>query len=140
MKIFRLIAVSTCKSGTYEPLGGYMNRQINFLLNNYKFQSGEDKENKGLLIPRYLATGRTAPNGKVYPEVTKKNEDELVPVRSIITKRDGDLNVMTPDLFSKGFLKTDINEGSAIGLSAGSSFSEATTQGILGLNKFEAYT
>ena len=117
-----------------------MNRQINFLLNNYKFQSGEDKENKGLLIPRYLATGRTAPNGKVYPEVTKKNEDELVPVRSIITKRDGDLNVMTPDLFSKGFLKTDINEGSAIGLSAGSSFSEATTQGILGLNKFEAYT
>lgn len=111
-----------------------MNRQVNFLLNNYKFESGEDKENTGLLIPRYLASGRTAPNGKVYPDVSKMNEDELVPVRSIITKTKGNLNVITPDLLSKGFLKTDINEGSAIGLSSGSSFSEATTQGILGLD------
>lgn len=110
-----------------------MNRQVNFLLNNYKFESGEDKNNEGLLIPRYLASGRTAPNGKVYPEVTKKNEDELVPVRSIITKREGNLNVVTPDLFSKGFMKADFEEGSAAGLSLGASFSEATTQGILGL-------
>lgn len=111
-----------------------MNRQITFLLNNYKFSAeGSDPSNEGLLIPRYMATGRTAPNGKVYPEVTKKNEEDLVPVRSIVMKREGNLDVITPDLLSKNFLKTSIPDNSAIGLSAGSSFSESTTQSILGL-------
>jgi hypothetical protein len=115
-------------------VGGYINRQLNFLLNNYRFNAeGNDPTNEGLLIPRYKATGRTAPNGKVYPEVVKENEEELVPVRSIVTKRDGNLNEITPDLLSKNFLRTDTPDNSGIGLSAAQSFSEATTQGILGL-------
>ena len=76
------------------------------MLNNYTFtREGEDKDNEGLMIPRYLASGRTAPNGKVYPEVARTNEDDLVPVRSIVKKRTGDINMVTPDLLSKRFLQ-----------------------------------
>jgi len=104
------------------------------LLNNYTFtREGEDKDNEGLMIPRYLASGRTAPNGKVYPEVARTNEDDLVPVRSIVKKRTGDINMVTPDLLSKRFLQASFPNNSALGLSAGTSFSESTTQSILGL-------
>ena len=104
------------------------------MLNNYTFtREGEDKYNEGLMIPRYLASGRTAPNGKVYPEVSRTNEDDLVPVRSIVKKRTGDISVVTPDLLSKRFLHASFPDGSALGLSAGTSFSESTTQSILGL-------
>lgn len=104
------------------------------MLNNYTFtREGEDKDNEGLLIPRYLATGRTAPNGKVYPEVARTNEDDLVPVRSIVKKKTGDINMVTPDLLSKRFLQASFPNNSALGLSAGTSFSESTTQSILGL-------
>jgi len=86
------------------------------------------------LIPRYVATGRMAPNGTIYSQpITVKDESKLVPVRSIVTKYTGDPNIVTPDLLSKKMLKTDLPDGSAIGLSFGSSFSEATTQSILGL-------
>ena len=103
-------------------------------MNNFVYDAnGEDPNNPGILIPRYIASGRTAPNGKVYPEVTKKNEDELVLVRSIITKKDGDLNKVTPDLLGKKMLKASFPDESAIGLSFGTSFSEQTTQGLLGL-------
>ena len=104
------------------------------MLNNYTYkEKGEDKENPGLLIPRYVAAGRTSPAGKVYPAVTKKNEDELVPVRSIVTKCKGNLYEVTPDLLGKAFLKASFPNGSAIGPSVGTSFTESTTQGILGL-------
>lgn len=104
------------------------------MLNNYTFtREGEDKDNEGLLIPRYLATGRTAPNGKIYPEVARTNEDDLVPVRSIVKKKTGDINLVTPDLLSKRFLQASFPNNSALGLSAGTSFSESTTQSILGL-------
>lgn len=104
------------------------------MLNNYTFtREGEDKDNEGLMIPRYLATGRTAPNGKVYPEVARTNEDDLVPVRSIVKKKTGDINMVTPDLLSKRFLQASFPNNSALGLSAGTSFSESTTQSILGL-------
>ena len=110
-----------------------MTRQISFLLNNYTYVEGEDKENEGLMIPRYMATGRTSPSGKIYPEVSRKNEYDLVPVRSIITKGSGKITDVTPDLLSKNFKKASTPIGSAFGLSAGTSFTEATTQGILGL-------
>lgn len=104
------------------------------MLNNYTFtREGEDKDNEGLMIPRYLATGRTAPNGKVYPEVARTNEDDLVPVRSIVKKKTGDINLVTPDLLSKRFLQASFPDKSALGLSAGTSFSESTTQSLLGL-------
>lgn len=104
------------------------------MLNNYTFtREGEDKDNEGLMIPRYLASGRTAPNGKVYPEVARTNEDDLVPVRSIVKKRTGDINMVTPDILSKRFLQASFPNNSALGLSAGTSFSESTTQSILGL-------
>lgn len=103
-------------------------------MNNFIFDGeGEDPNNPGILIPRYIASGRTAPNGKVYPDVIKKNEDELVSVRSIITKKEGDLSKVTPDLLGKKMLKASFPDKSAIGLSFGTSFSEQTTQGLLGL-------
>jgi len=106
---------------------------MSFLLNNYIYHEGEDPTNPGLLIPRYKALGRTAPDGKVYPEkpIAKPNEDDLVPVRSIITKKEGDLDTITPDLIGKKF--KDFTDGAAIGLSFATSFTEATTQNILGL-------
>ena len=81
-----------------------------------------------------MATGRTAPNGTVYGPVLKKNEDDLVPVRSIVTKKDGNLSEVTPDLLSKNFLKTDIPNGSAIGLSMGTSLTENINFGWCSLN------
>ena len=102
-------------------------------MNSYVYREGEDTENPGLLIPRYKALGRTAPNGKVYPETPMKNEKEsdLVPVRSIVTKKTGDLNVVTPDLIGKKF--KDFTDGAAIGLSFATSLTESTTQTALGL-------
>lgn len=120
-------------SPTSSPISGYLTRQISFLLNNYRFVEGEDKENIGLLVPRYVATGRTAPGGSVYGQVTKKNEDDFVLVRSIVTKTAGNLNEITPDLFSKQLLKAGFEPGSAVGISLGTSFTEGTTQSLLGL-------
>lgn len=102
-------------------------------MNSYVYKKGEDAENSGLLIPRYKALGRTAPNGKVYPNkpLVNGSEDDLVPVRSIVTKHTGDLNVITPDLIGTKF--KDFTEGAAIGLSFGTSLTEGTTQSALGL-------
>ena len=85
------------------------------------------------MIPRYIASGRMAPNGKVYGEVIKKNEDDLVPVRSIITKRSGDPNVVTPDLIGNRFKITNLSDGMAIGASFGTSLTENITQSLLAL-------
>lgn len=101
-------------------------------MNNYIYQDGEDIENPGILIPRYKTSGRTAPNGKVYPDYkAKPNENDLVPVRSILSKNKGDLNVVTPDLISTFF--KDFTPGAAIGLSFARSLTEGTTQSALGL-------
>jgi len=107
-------------------------------LNNYIYQDGEDDTNPGLLIPRYKALGRTAPDGKVYPDkpMARESENDLVPVRSIITKKDGDLDVVTPDLIGKKF--KDFTPGAAIGLSFATSFTENVTQSSLGLKELEA--
>ena len=109
-----------------------------FFLINYVYHEGEDDTNTGLLIPRYKALGRTAPDGKVYPDkpVARESENELVPVRSIVTKKNGDLNTITPDLIGKKF--KDLTDGAAIGISFGESFVEGLTQGALSLKPFEA--
>lgn len=104
------------------------------MLNNYVYRDGPaDETNPGLLIPRYKALGRTAPDGTVYSDkpLAKGSEDDLVPVRSIITKKDGDLNVITPDLIGKKF--KDFTDGAAIGLSFATSLTENITQSALGL-------
>lgn len=115
------------------PSSGYLTRQLSFLMNSYVYKEGEDTENPGLLIPRYKALGRTAPNGKIYPDkpLASGSEDDLVPVRSIITKNTGDPNVITPDLIGTKF--KDFTEGAAIGLSFGTSLTENITQSALGL-------
>lgn len=117
------------------PTSGYLTRQISFVLNNFVYHEGEDKTNEGLLIPRYKALGRTAPNGKVYPNtpIAKGDENDLVPVRSIVTKVKGDLNVVTPDLIGHRPGVSDFTDGAAIGLSFATSFTEGTTQAALGL-------
>ena len=115
------------------PSSGFLTRQISFVLNHYIYKDGEDTENPGLLIPRYKALGRTAPNGKVYSEkpLTNGSEDDLVPVRSIVVKNKGDLNVVTPDLIGKKF--KDFTPDAALGLSFATSLTEGTTQSALGL-------
>ena len=120
-------------SGGYHPSSGYLQRQISFVLNQFVYKDGEDVDNPGLLIPRYKALGRTAPNGKVYSEkpLVNGNEDDLVPVRSIVTKNKGDLSVVTPDLIGKKF--RDFTPDAAIGLSFATSLTEGTTQAALGL-------
>lgn len=116
------------------PSSGYLTRQISFVLNHYVFNEGEDIDNPGLLIPRYKALGRTAPNGKVYSEkpLVGGSEDDLVPVRSIVTKNKGNLSVVTPDLISKKFA-SDFTDQAALGLSFATSLTEGTTQSALGL-------
>lgn len=120
-------------SGGLHPSSGFLTRQISFLLNNYIYKEGEDTENPGLLIPRYKALGRTAPNGKVYSEkpLVNGNEDDLVPVRSIVTKNKGDLSVVTPDMVGKKF--KDFTPDAALGLSFATSLTENITQSALGL-------
>lgn len=115
------------------PSSGYLTRQISFLLNNFIYHEGEDDTNPGLLIPRYKALGRTAPDGKVFPDkpMARESETDLVRVRSIVTKRDGDLNTVTPDLIGKKF--KDFTDGAAIGLSFSTSLTEFLTQTSLGL-------
>lgn len=102
-------------------------------MNNYIYRAqGEDVNNSGLLIPRYKALGRTAPNGKVYPErELKPDEEDLVPVRSIVTKTTGNIHDITPDLIGKKF--KEYTDGAAIGVSFGTSLTENITQSTLGL-------
>ena len=54
-------------------------------------------------------------NGKKIPDkpLVNGSEDDLVLVRSIVTKRKGDLSTITPDLIGTKFSFTD---GAAIGL------------------------
>jgi hypothetical protein len=101
-------------------------------MNNYKYELGEDPENKCIMIPRYKALGRVDPDGKRYPdkEISKPSEDDLVPVRSIITKFK-DKDIVTPDLIGSKF--KDITPGAGIGLSFGTSLTENITQSALGL-------
>lgn len=109
-----------------QPSSGYLTRQISFVLNHYIYhENEEDVDNPGLLIPRYKALGRTAPNGKVYSEKPLANgsEDDLVPVRSIVTKNKGNLSVITPDLICKKFA-SDFTDQAAIGLSLATSLTE----------------
>ena len=115
------------------PSSGYLARQISFLLNNYIYKEGEeDPENAGLLIPRYRAVGRTALNGKVYPAVSRESEEDLVPVRSIVTKITGNRNVVTHDLLSNSKFN-DFTDGAAVGISYATSATEQITQEALGL-------
>ena len=101
-------------------------------MNNYKYELGEDPENKCIMIPRYKALGRVSPEGKRYSEkpISNPNEDDLVPVRSIITKFK-DKDIVTPDLIGSKF--KDITPGAGIGLSFGTSLTENITQSALGL-------
>lgn len=103
------------------------------MLNSFVYHEGEDPQNPGLLIPRYKALGRVSSvTGKRYSDkpLVNGSEDDLVPVRSIVTKRDGDPYTITPDLIGTKFKFTD---GSAIGLSFATSLTEGTTQSALGL-------
>lgn len=132
IEIYVVFSLSNFIKGLH-PSSGYLQRQISFVLNHYIYRDGEDAENPGLLIPRYKALGRTAPNGKVYSEkpLVNGSEDDLVPVRSIVTKNNGNLSEITPDLIGKKF--KDFTDGAAIGLSFATSLTEGTTQAALGL-------
>lgn len=100
-------------------------------MNNYKYSATEvDETNPCIMIPRYRANLRIGPDGNRYSEVTVKNEEDLVPVRSIISKKI-EKDIVTSDLISTRF--KDLQDGMAIGTSFATSFTEAITQGALGL-------
>lgn len=114
------------------PSSGYLTRQISFVLNHYVFsENEEDTNNPGLMIPRYKALGRTAPNGKIYSDkpLVNGNEDDLVPVRSIVTKNSGNLSVITPDLINRRFAQ-DFTDQAAIGLSFATSLTEGMKSAV----------
>ena len=104
------------------------------MMSNYIYTTnGEDKDQKtGLFIPRYRAAGRISPSGEKYKETKKESEDDLVPVRSIVTKTTGNLDEVTPDLISTDRF-TDLTDGTAIGLSFATSMTESVTQGLMAL-------
>ena len=100
-------------------------------MNDFIFKVGEDPENKGIMLPKYRVEGRTSPNGKIYPKFTgKPNPDDLVPVRSIVSRLKNDA-IVTSDLIST--LYTDIEDGNPIGLSFSSGLTQSITQGALSL-------
>ena len=100
-------------------------------MNNYKYSANDiDDDNQCIMIPRYRASLRVGPDGKRYSEVTRANEEDLVPVRSIISKKI-EKDIVTSDLISTRF--KDLSDGMAIGTSFATSFTEAITQGALGL-------
>ena len=100
-------------------------------MNNYKYSATEvDDENNCIMIPRYRASLRVGPDGKRYREVTKSDETDLVPVRSIISKKI-EKDIITSDLVSTRF--KDLQDGMAIGTSFAMSFTESITQNALGL-------
>ena len=106
---------------------------MTYVGNHFVYHEGEDPENPGILLPRYRAVSRTAPNGEVYKPTKTRNELDLVPVRSIISKCKGDLYTITPDLIGKIGGINDLTDGAGIGMSYATSFTEATTQSMLGL-------
>ena len=100
-------------------------------MNNYKYSATEvDDTNPCIMIPRYRASLRIGPDGKRYSEVTRVNEEDLVPVRSIVAKK-VDKDIVTADLVSTRF--KDLQDGMAIGTSFATSFTESITQGALAL-------
>jgi len=117
--------------GSPIKLGLDLTRQLSFLTNNYKYELGEDPKNACIFIPRYRAGSRVAPDGNRYPDKElKPNENDLVPVRSIITKAENP-DIVTPDCLSLRY--KDLAPGSGIGSSFGTSITEAITQSALGL-------
>lgn len=108
-----------------------LTRQLSFLCNNFQYMEGEDPDNACILIPRYRAVGRMSPDGKRYGKVVKQNEDDLVRVRSIITKS-VNRDYVTPDLINNYGYK-DVTFGSGFGIALATGFSESTTQSLLGL-------
>lgn len=118
--------------GVKSSISDDLTRQLSFLMNNYRYELGEDPENECIMIPRYKALGRVAPSGKRYPDkpIASGSEDDLVPVRSIVTKFKNP-DIITEDLIGTKF--KDITPGTAIGLSFATSLTENITQSALGL-------
>lgn len=108
------------------PGGGYFTRQMVYLAGKYTFVEGEEPENKGILIERRRAVGRTLLDGEI---VGKNNSDDMVYVRSIVTS-DQKYAVITKDLISNII---EYKNMSNIGMSMITSLSEGLTQGMLGL-------
>ena len=101
-------------------------------MSDYVYKLGEDPDNTCIMIPRYRSEGRTAPNGKQYPKFSgKESEDDLVPVRSIVTKSK-ELGVVTPDLVSTLY-HYDLKDDDPIGISFATSLTQAITQTSLSL-------
>lgn len=125
-------AIQSIKNSS-TPSSGYLSRQLRFLMSDYNYSTQEDdKDNKCIMIPRYRAEGRTAPDGSTYPKFSgTASESDLVPVRSIVTKSKNP-TVVTPDLISTLY-HYDMKDKDPIGISFSSSLTQAITQKSLSL-------
>lgn len=108
------------------PQGGYVTRQFTYLASEYIFKEGEDKDNKGILLARSKARGRTMVDGTVLGE---SNSDEMVKVRSLVT------STLPSGTITRDMLSTiiDYKVGSKVGMNLISSLTEQLTQGGLAL-------
>lgn len=111
------------------PFSGYLNRQLKEAGQKIILIKGEsDPTNKGILIPRKYAEGRTTTDGEV---LGKSTSDEMVRVRSIITT---ELPYVTEDMFSKNRKFTYDKDGKCyIGMDWMTSYTTDITQSGLSL-------
>lgn len=109
------------------PLSGSINRQFEYLAESYIYSEGKDTGNQGIEIPMDKAVGRTLLDGRI---IKNNNSNKLVKVRSIVTSTKPDEVVITSDMITNSI---KYKEGSHIGISMITSFTEGLTQGGLAL-------
>jgi hypothetical protein len=108
------------------PLAGNLTRHFVYLASNYRYFDGDDPNNKGILLPKKEAAGRTMMNGKI---VEPSNSNELVRVRSVVGSTYKE-DVITRDAITS-FLT--YNENQKIGISMITSLTKELTQSGLSL-------
>ena len=84
-----------------------------------------------ITFTQFRTADRIVRDGKVYSDkpLVNGNEDDLVPVRSIVTKNSGNLSVITPDLINRRFAQ-DFTDQAAIGLSFATSLTEGMKSAV----------
>lgn len=109
------------------PTSGNFTRQMVFAASPYYYSEEIDEKNKGILIKKKDAEGRTNLDGTI---VNKSNSEDLIRVRSIVTSSKKDDTVITQDMI------TDLmkyKQGSHVGIEMITSLTESLTQAGLSL-------
>jgi hypothetical protein len=118
-------ALQDLKTGV-TPISGNLTRQFVFLGSAYQYSDSTDEKNEGIMIPANQAEGRTKVDGSI---VKKTDSTEMIKVRSVITSSFKE-PIITKDMISN---IVKYKNGSRIGISMLSSFTEGFTQKALSL-------